>query len=127
MTGKVVQAPKCTSQPITDIMRWLKEGSIVRLYNSDKQQETSVFDIECPRKENEIFRLIWVDFAQEPSLLQNKRMIKILEKDDYTPCTCSIAGKIAEGQIISPFSYRRDISQGPAKLISEENKKKSSN
>ena len=121
MTVKINQtnlgAPKCTERPITDITKWLKAGSIVRLYNSAQKQDGFVFDTQCNRNEKERIRVIWVDFAEEPNLLKNDWVPNILKKDKYTLCTCEIGKKVAAGQSVSKYCYRRDIAQGPARLV----------
>lgn len=116
MTWKVIPAslgaPKCTNFPLKDIMIWLDEGSIVRLYDSRNEKLSLVFDKECGRKKGEVFRVIWVDFYQRTDLLKKENVPHALKERKYTLCRCSIAKRIAEGEIESHRTYRRNLLGG---------------
>lgn len=118
MAASILSAYICTDNPIQDIRKWLKTGSIVRLYNSANEKDGFVFDMRCDKKTQEQVRVIWVDFVAMPDLL--KKLPKSLQKDKFTLCHCTLAKKIRAGEIV-PITHRRNISTDTIQLLSKKN------
>ncbi|HEY2811406.1 MAG TPA: hypothetical protein VGJ00_08475, partial [Rhabdochlamydiaceae bacterium] len=116
MTWKIIPshlaAPSCTDKPFIDLMTWLDEGSIVLLYANGSERPGIVFDKQCRRKKGEVFRVIWMNFCKYTDLLEEKKIPQMLKARKYKLCTCSIAKKIAEQEILSHRTYRYDLGDG---------------
>lgn len=104
-------APRCTDFPVQDIVRWLDEGIIVRLYDSRNEKTSIVFDKHCKREKEAVLRVMWIDFQREAKMLEEKNVPNHLKTKNYTLCVCSIGKEVAKGAIVSTHIYRRDFTR----------------
>lgn len=81
-----LSAPKCTTNNLSDIITWLKLGDIVCLHVNRKE---GVFYHICDGKADlEKIRIIAVDVAKMPSLLNEDKWPWYIQQQGGKVCKC---------------------------------------